>query len=95
MTSWKKANGWKWSAGRWNQTKKTNQTKGETNKKKKANGRWGEERQTVPKYVQRPLGLCASKGYEKHKHCQHASSVEANSQNGCTAMAPNTDQATC
>lgn len=65
---------------------------GEPKKKKKADGRWGEKRQTVPQYVQRLLRLCASKGYEKHKHCQHASSVEANSQNGCTAMAPNTEE---
>lgn len=79
MTPWKKVDGWEWSAERGNQ------------KKNKANGRWGEKRQTVPQYVQRLLRLCASKGYKKHKHCQHASSVEANSQNGCTAMAPNTD----
>lgn len=83
MTSWKKVNGWEWSAERGNQKKQK--------RKKNANGRWGEKRQTVPQYVQRPPRLCASKGYEKHKHCQHASSVEANSQNSCTAMAPNTD----
>lgn len=64
------------------QCKKNKQTN------KKANGRWGEKRQTVPQYVQRLLRLCASKGYKKHKHCQHAWPVEANSQNSCTAMAP-------
>lgn len=28
---------------------------------------------------------------QKHKHCQHASSVKANSRNSCTATAPHTD----
>lgn len=55
---------------------------------KKANGRWARRDGTRLQYIQRPLGLSASKG-TKHiqrkrharTHCQHASSVEANSQN--------------